>query len=89
MHVLSVLEQSGASIIALVLRNTHILAQKYSYRKIHFKTTLSKYTFENIDMKYFHYTMMHVSFERPRTIRASNNRSLAKKYPYFSTKIQL
>ena len=40
-------------------------------------------------MKYYLYTLMNVSFERPRTIRGFNNHSIAKKYPYFSTKIQL
>ena len=73
MYVLSVLEQLGASIIALLLRNTNVLAHKYSYKKIHFKNPL------------IHYTMMRVCFESPKTIRGFNNLSLAKKYPYFST----
>ena len=40
-------------------------------------------------MKYYHYIMMHVSFEHPRTIIGFNNHSLAKKFPYISTEIQL
>ena len=42
MYDLSVLEQPGVSIIALLLINTHILAHKYSYKKTHFPNTLFK-----------------------------------------------
>ena len=52
MYVLSVLEQTGVSIITLLLRNTHILAHKYSYRKIHFKIHFKKNKYEILPLFY-------------------------------------
>ena len=71
--------------IDCLLRNTRTLAHKYSSKKIHSNNILS----QKIIMEDYHNTMTHVCFERPKKIRGFNNRSLAKKYPYFSTKIQL
>ena len=50
MYVLGVLEQSGASIIALLLRNTHILAHNYSYRKIHFQNRMLKKKYKTLPL---------------------------------------
>ena len=47
-----------------------------------------------MDLKDYHYTMMHVCFERPSTIRGFNNLSLANKthilaHQYSSRKIHI
>ena len=63
-YVLDVLDRSGASTITCYLWNT--------------QSTLKIY-FWKMNLKDYHYTMMHVCFERPSTIRGFNNLSLAKK----------
>ena len=45
--------------------------------------------FKKINRKAYHYTMLRVCFGRPRTTRGFNNHSFVKKYPFFSTQIQM